>query len=375
MEKIFPRSNAKLDVKLSLPRQGQIPRAETRGLGPGGLFVKEDLPKEDAHQYVLDQLDQGTDRFLGELGQIEARIERTGLIDESDFEELNRIVDRLFDVFRGVDKALADQREILTERRVQFRNRTHDFFSKGYLHNRARVWPQGYPGDYSIIESIYRNIPLSSGLGFLLDRHFLNATLAHAVRHRKNMMKTILSEELRARRQPRVMNIGCGPCRELLELAWDIRESGAKVTCLDLDSEALSYSEDRLANTLAQSCFDFRKYNVLRMVSPSRNRERFGSQDVIYSMGLFDYLDDETIIRLTGALYELLNPGGKLILAFKDADRYETFDYHWLADWDYFKQRSLYDSRILVDRAGIPAEHVDVRAIDSGVIVFYSLTR
>ena len=49
----------------------------------------------------------------------------------------------------------------------------------------------------------------------------------------------------------------------------------------------------------------------------------FGMQDIIYSVGFFDYLPDDFLVKLLSSLYMLLNPGGKLFAAFKDADRYQ----------------------------------------------------
>ena len=66
------------------------------------------------------------------------------------------------------------------------------------------------------------------------------------------------------------------------------------------------------------------------MINHERNLKEFGQQDVIYSVGLFDYLDDDVLTRLLGTLYRLLSPGGRLITSFKDSRRYATFDNKWL---------------------------------------------
>ena len=47
-------------------------------------------------------------------------------------------------------------------------------------------------------------------------------------------------------------------------------------------------------------------------------------EDVIYSVGYFDYLPDDFLAKLLHSLHQLLNPGGKLIAAFKDASRYRS---------------------------------------------------
>ena len=98
-------------------------------------------------------------------------------------------------------------------------------------------------------------------------------------------------------------------------------------------------------------------------------------QDVIYSVGFFDYLGDDALVRLLGSLYRLLNPGGTLIASFKDRLRYRTQEYHWFVVWDGFLQRTVDDVWRLLDRAEIPRQAVSTVRERSGVIMFFSAKR
>jgi hypothetical protein len=75
------------------------------------------------------------------------------------------------------------------------------------------------------------------------------------------------------------------------------------------------------------------------------------------------------------AYYSLLNPQGTLIAPFKDCERYEPLDYHWLLDWSAFLQRTQKESRGLLSEAGIPDDAVSAERDDSGVIIFYVVTK
>ena len=119
----------------------------------------------------------------------------------------------------------------------------------------------------------------------------------------------------------------------------------------------------------------FRQYNALKMVNAQRNLREFGRQDVIYSVGFFDYLADEVLVRLLAAMYELLTPGGLLITSFKDRDRYGSQYYHWMVDWDGFLQRTEDESRDLLRRAGIPEGAVTTLRDASQVIIFYNAAK
>ena len=171
----------------------------------------------------------------------------------------------------------------------------------------------------------------------------LNCSLAIGVRNRIKKLRDILREEILKRQNPTVLNIACGSCREVFELASDIEKSGAKVTCIDLDNDALAFAANRLSYTnispVLKNQVVLRKYNAVRMFDDETNMNEFGRQDIIYSVGFFDYLQSDFLSNLFRALYKLMNPGGLLITSFKDAARYRHQEYHWVADWDGFLQR------------------------------------
>jgi hypothetical protein len=60
-----------------------------------------------------------------------------------------------------------------------------------------------------------------------------------------------------------------------------------------------------------------------------------------------------------------------MIAVFKDCDRYDTFDYHWLADWSAFLQRTATESRALLDQAGIAAHAITSSRTPDDVMIFY----
>src|SRR4030067_328499 len=86
------------------------------------------------------------------------------------------------------------------------RDKTEFIMSKSYLVNRARTWPQGYQGDHKTLEGIYRNIPLSEGIGYYLDMYFLNVALANGVRNRIKKLEEILRKEIAAKDAPSILN-------------------------------------------------------------------------------------------------------------------------------------------------------------------------
>ncbi|MCG2722488.1 MAG: class I SAM-dependent methyltransferase [Thermodesulfovibrionales bacterium] len=324
-------------------------------------------------KYVV-QLDEATEVFNKRLEALEKRCLDP---DEKPEELLQATKEAIDDVLLSCAKfeQQVHDKDVIRSTRIRFREKTNAILSKSYCINRARTWPQGQQGDYKTLEIAYKNTPLSEGIGYYLDRYLLDADLGPAVRNRIQKLEGILREELRKREKPSVLNIACGSCREVFTLARDIEESGARFTCIDIDNDALSFSANRLSYTnispLTSNQVVLRKYNALRMFDHELNISEFGKQDIIYSVGFFDYLDSEFLARLFNSLYKLLNPGGLLITSFKDANRYRHQDYHWITDWDGFLQRNEEDFYRIFSDAEIPETSINETREDSGVIVFY----
>ncbi|MDQ7788373.1 MAG: methyltransferase domain-containing protein [Thermodesulfovibrionales bacterium] len=324
-------------------------------------------------KYVV-QLDEATEVFNKRLEVLEKRCLDPDENPEGLLQATQEAIDEVLLSCAKFEQQVHDK-DVIRSTRIRFREKTNPLLSKSYFINRARTWPQGYQGDFKMLESAYRNSPLSESLGYYLDLYCLNTSLAVAVSNRLKKLESILKEELSKRSRPSVLNIASGSCREVFELAPEIERSGATFTCIDFDQDSLSFAANRLSYTnispLTSHQVKLRKYNALRMFDHELNMSEFGKQDIIYSVGFFDYLDSEFLARLFKAMYTLLNPGGLLITSFKDAKRYRYHDYHWIVDWDGFLQRTEKDFFQIFSDADIPESSITEKREDSGVIVFY----
>jgi SAM-dependent methyltransferase len=319
-----------------------------------------------------EALSAAIDRFVAKLLEIEEKCTVSG--HEQD--ELMRLTVQAITQMKRASELFEreNDRKAIKEAQIAFREKTNPFFLKSYLMSRARTWPQGYPGDYKTLEAVYKNTPRSAGIGFYLDKYFLLTELAVAVRGRKETLKNLLLKELRKHEKTKILDIACGSCRELVEISSDIEANNAYVTCIDFDPDALAFSATRLSTSgISTDRFTFRKYNALKMISHGRNLKEFGMQDIIYSTGLYDYLESDVLVKMISALYLLLNPGGTMIISFKDCKRYSTFDYHWLVDWNAFYQRQEGDFWQILESSGIERKNVVTTREASGVILFFTV--
>ncbi len=348
----------------------QAPVYPTNTVCQGDNLCQDNLCQDNL---IEQQWDEAIERCNRELSDIALRCELPDADWDGLFQELTDQLHRVEAYCRALETSLGNDTDTIRRKQAEFRQQTDPLFSRSYLMNRARTWPRGYPGDYEIIERVYNNQAVSPGVGQLLDRYFLASTLAQGIQQRREKMRTLLTEELQRRTAARVLNIGCGPCREVLELSPVIQQCNACFTNVDFDTDALLFSAQRLQHAALRDQIEFRQYNAIRMINTQKNIREFGRFDIIYTIGLLDYLSDDILVRLIRSLYATLQPGGVLIAVFKDCEQYDTEDYHWLVDWTGFLQRTAQESRQLLDKAGIPDEAVTVQRTSDGVMIFYRL--
>lgn len=293
--------------------------------------------------------------------------------DDGLYEVLETRLDYVKAVIREIETQPRVDAEHLAYVRDWFRQQTDAVLSQSRLMQRARTWPEGYPGDYLTLEAVYSNRPHGDGIGKVLDRYFLSRTLAVAVRSRLRTLCQLLAERSAAETAgARWLNLAAGSCRELLSIPPVAKPR--RILCIDYDANALEYAK-QLVTPHLEDTLTFKTDNAFRMANAARNIERYGEFTTIYSAGLFDYVKSGQLARLLAGLYGSLAKGGVLIAPFKDATRYDTFDYHWLVKWDFFLQRTEADIRAIFADAGVPRERLSVTRDDSGVILFFTATK
>ncbi|OPY79324.1 MAG: DNA-binding transcriptional dual regulator Crp [Syntrophorhabdus sp. PtaU1.Bin153] len=193
------------------------------------------------------------------------------------------------------------------------------YFMRSRFAERAYYKPRGYAGDFQMMEMIYSNEPAGDGkLGRLMDAWCLESAAARAVRGRRVFLKKqleMICEERRNGENPiRIMNLACGSNRELFDFLSTCPYSELiAALCIDADPQALEYT-NRHVNVVPHSAsVRLMNDNVVRWAL-GRVRHNFGSQNIIYSAGLADYLDDKMCIALINRCHAYLEEGGILIL-------------------------------------------------------------
>jgi SAM-dependent methyltransferase len=214
---------------------------------------------------------------------------------------------------------------------------------KEFMFGEYGVWslekPYGYAGDFKIIDDIYRNDPSTLGFGRLFDNYFMASAISIAVRNRKEDFKKIIISAVKScsGKEVRIMDVASGPCREIQELlTGELKgHTGVVFDCYDQDENAWNYAKSLLGEDAAR--VKFIKENVVRIALKKNVESQMPQKyDLIYSTGLFDYLDKRIATRLVTNLRKMLKPGGTL--AISDVrEKYKNPSVHfmeWVGDWN-----------------------------------------
>ncbi|HNV86702.1 MAG TPA: class I SAM-dependent methyltransferase [Candidatus Omnitrophota bacterium] len=273
--------------------------------------------------------------------------------------------------------AKGDESSVYKLKRL-FVNHLRRYFHHGEYILHSVVKPFGYAGDFKIIDDIYQNSPKTSGFDRLYDNFFQSCTISVAVRNRKeDFKKFIISFVEKHPNQPiRIMDLASGPCRDLKELlSLDlIREREVVFDCYEQDDHAIHYAEELIGN---QSKVNFIKENAVRLALKKDIEPLIKVKyDLIYSTGLFDYLDKRVSVRLVANLRKLIKIGGMMIVS-DVRDKYKNPSVHfmeWGGEWNLVYRSDDEFKQIFLD-AGFQEADLDYGSEQQGVMQYIIATR
>ncbi len=318
--------------------------------------------------------------YFAHFERIKAQVDQGARDPEEASGEVIRATDDILEECRRVED-LVDDPSLMSAVKGLFRMRGIPLAVESEIVKHAFMKPGGYAGDFRIIEIVYDDRVLSRGFGHCIDRRFLVDDYARAVRSRKETMKRLLAAYIGSARPGRleILNIACGSSREIVELFREsnpAHEGGVHFTLVDRDPEALVFSRGAVAQAPGVMEFDFLNHSVYDYIKdPGKYGEVLRGKDLVYSIGLADYLPDEILGRLITFLFGLLNPGGRLVIAHKDSKNYRPLAPDWWCDWT-FHLRNEDEVRALVESSGIDSYRLSIqREATTNIIFFIILER
>ena len=214
-------------------------------------------------------------------------------------------------------------------------------FMPGPLWRRGYEKPLGYPGDFEMMNSVYAwEREGDSAYGKLLHR--IGLDVAECISTRMALMEQAIAEAVAGKSgdEPvRITSLGSGPAQEVMNyLRIKSRPRRVEFTLIDQDERALScayaktYPEVvRLGAEASVNCLHISFSKVMR-TGPLFQKSPL--QDLIYSVGLVDYLSARRARAFVTDLYDQLAPGGLLIVGnMRDTPHGNLWPLEFISDW------------------------------------------
>lgn len=177
--------------------------------------------------------------------------------------------------------------------------------------------PRGYAGDYLSIIKLYENQPKGSArMGEVIDECWLAEPAAQAVRNRRPLMKNfielVISSNLKSPTQ--ITSMACGPAAEIFDV-YDCLEDKSKLQChlIDIDFQALAYVADQRSSRKLDKYIHLYNANLIYLATGRKTLD-LPPQHLVYSVGLIDYFNDKFVVALINYVFDILSPGGRVIL-------------------------------------------------------------
>ncbi len=242
---------------------------------------------------------------------------------------------------------------------------------KSNIAYRSRNKPLGYAGDYLVIDWIYTNKTATDYEGKLWDELFIRVPATQAVKNRKDYLCNLLSKLAGEKTNGlSVLNIACGPCRDLaeaIELAG-LKAAGSHLHCVDVEKKAIAYAKEILKGyELPHVSFQWEIANALKL----RTHRRY---DLVWAAGLFDYLDNRCAKILLKRMWDWTAKGGRIVFGNYHPGNPSRNIMEWCLEW-FLTYRTKEEMQTLCEEAGIPQDCVSFEQEPLGICVFCVVTR
>ena len=244
-----------------------------------------------------------------------------------------------------LSRAMLDNREVLEAAKTYTEVVVTPEMRLGAIWDRSYMKPLGYPGDFEIMNQVYNWERRGANVYHML-LHRLGLDVAECIKTRMEVVRSVIGtvvQDVGQSRAARIMSLGSGPAREVeLFLAgggWKNRR--AEITLIDQEESALKYAVERTyphvlvsAGATRVQALNLSFTDILRGTGPISS---LPPQDLIYSVGLVDYLTSRRAASLVRRLYETLAPGGLLIIGNMNETGLSNFwPMEFLTDWTLY---------------------------------------
>ncbi len=242
----------------------------------------------------------------------------------------------------------------------------------GDLQNQARTKPRRMAGDFEMLERICTGYKCQHDLGRYFDNYFQQQAAPQAVRNRVELLASAIINLVAAQGRCHLVSIGSGPASEVRQALQNLPEpqrDKVTATLIDIDEEALNFAAESIRTAAPQTQVETYRTNLQRYDRCKDRHEQLAPANLIYCLGLFDYLEDEGFEALLAALWNGATQGARIMAFNFSANNPSRAFMEWVGAWRliYRTPASLY---YRAAAAGIPPGASSVCAEPSGVNLY-----
>ncbi len=291
----------------------------------------------NVYKHFFDDMEK---RFRDEPDDIRREVEHSIIRSEGRkfFSYMDHMLRKLNELVSGFN------REEHEKHGYYFRRQLWNIIICANFMKRSNIKPRGYAGDSEMMNMLYRReYEGNSTFEKLLHRHPIERPAAQAVRNRRKIIADSLNSIYEKtgnsiNGRMKVLSIACGPVFEIHDIIKK-REDADKYSfsLLDQDRDALNEAAESI-NAIQEKLnikldVEYITESVRTLLMSPKFVEIRGQFHYIYSMGLFDYLTPPTAKAVFNKLYEMLIPGGEIVIGNYHADNPDKWYMEYWLDW------------------------------------------
>jgi hypothetical protein len=287
-------------------------------------------------QNISDQEELLYLKVFDKIKETESLFNNT-LSDNSDisYESFSKSLSKIFDDLHQDINLNSTDSKILKKLQLFYRGSLNHLFSHSLIVSRALCKPFGYPGDYIMLQSFYDGKEISQDrLGCYLDRFVIDDELAKSVVKRIDKMGDRVIEFINNSKlkEINILNIASGSGFELKKITQMKFDKKVTYHCFDQEISSLVHIDSNFSGKNENIEIKLYKEDIKAFFKNWKNEKKF---DLIFNIGLADYLPDNILTSLENESIKNLNENGIFVISHKD---YTLFKYHhasWLCDWNF----------------------------------------
>lgn len=263
------------------------------------------------------------------------------MLDEPILESIPKFMHTIEELKRGMEeeewKDFCEKNSLIRQWRY--------FLSNDPLTRWGLLKPKGFAGDATLMDFCYQHKSISEFVDSSSDLgKDIYSTIVGSQQPKSAQMRVaLIAKEIDAiaddKKEISLASFASGHAREFELVNKKTKNKIQKFLAIDTDGDSL----EKIRASAGDMSIEFAKKNALRI-----SLDAYGSFSLVYSLGLFDYLDETFAKKALNNMWSGVEDGGRLIVGNLSENAASIAYCEAIMDW-WMITRSLNDMEVLAD--------------------------